>query len=351
MLSNVMRGGVCWGLGFAALASAGAAHAQEAEAQDAYGAAHSKGHEALQLTLQGSLVDYVKQTVKPDKPEGSTIDPDELKTSSTSFGVLGPALGVGVGYAWDQVLFGVRANLANVDTSSPGGRDTSGTQISLLPRLEYMFNTDQTRPFIAGLVGIEHLSSTTPSAIVVQNGQLSTIGKTEDSATAFAIGAAFGVHAFLNHSVSLDPEFTLLYASGSGTVKDATEGVTDPQSQGYSLSAVRVLFSLGLSGWIDTAGAPTPPPPESVGTEAPRLPLLRLVRASSQKPSRSLQTFTCRATAACTCRCRKIQRGIRCSFGSLSRAIASRCPSARRLPSSTTARRSSFSCAVTASIT
>ncbi|MES1173544.1 MAG: hypothetical protein ABUL62_04375, partial [Myxococcales bacterium] len=53
---------------------------------------------------------------------------------------------------------------------------------------------------------------------------------------------------------------------------DATEGVTDPQSQGYSLSAVRVLFSLGLSGWIDTAGAPTPPPPESVGTEAPATP-------------------------------------------------------------------------------
>ena len=35
------------------------------------------------------------------------------------------------------------------------------------------------------------------------------------------------------------------------------------------LSLVRVLFSLGLSGWIDTAGAPTPHPPHYEGVEAP----------------------------------------------------------------------------------
>ena len=109
MLSKVVRRGVCWGLGLAGLAMAGAAHAQEQEASQAYGSPRHAGHEAVQLTLQGSLVDYQKQTVKLDKLEGSSIDPAEQKTSTTSFGVLGPALGVGIGYAWDQVLFGVRA--------------------------------------------------------------------------------------------------------------------------------------------------------------------------------------------------------------------------------------------------
>ena len=224
-------------------------------------------HEALVLTLQGSLVDYQKQTVKPDRPDGSMIDPEEQKTSVTSYGPLGAGLGFGIGYAWDQVLFGARAELTHSDTSLPSGAEGALTQVSLLPRLEYMFNTDTTRPFIAGILGIQHTAVTSTVTVASQFGG-ATQAKLDDSSTRFAIGGAFGLHTFLNRSVSLDPELTLLYTSGSGTVKDATEGVSNPDSQDYSISVVRVLFSIGLSGWIDTAGEPTPPPAYE-GTAAP----------------------------------------------------------------------------------
>ena len=246
--------GVCWGLGLVSMVAASVAHAQEAP-EGAEVQEPQTGREALVLTLQGSLVDYQKQTVKADKPSGSSVDPEEQKTSNTSYGPLGAGLGFGIGYTWDQVLLGVRAELTNSDTSLPGGSDVSLTQVSFLPRLEYMFSTDTARPFVAGIVGIQHTSASNTF-----DGSGSS--KLEDSSTRFAIGGAFGLHAFANRSVSIDPELTALYSSGSGTLKSSSSQNPD-RSQDYSISNVRVLFSLSLSGWIDTGGAPTPLPPAS----------------------------------------------------------------------------------------
>ncbi len=64
--------------------------------------------------------------------------------------------------------------------------------------------------------------------------------------------------------MSIDPELTVLYATGSGS-EEFPDGGT---SVGYSLSGVRVLFSLGLSGWIDTGGAPIAAPDSAPVAEA-----------------------------------------------------------------------------------
>ena len=48
--------------------------------------------------------------------------------------------------------------------------------------------------------------------------------KMDDSSTSVAVGGALGVHAFLNRFVSLDPELTVLYSSGSGTLQSGPDG-------------------------------------------------------------------------------------------------------------------------------
>jgi hypothetical protein len=256
--------GVCCGLGLASVAFASSSWAQEGEPPNQEGG----GHEAVVLSLNGSLVDYQKQTLKEDKSPTSSADPPEVKTSQTGYGPLGAGLGFGIGYAWDQVLLGARAELTHVDLSPPNGNDGSLTQVSLLPRIEYMFNRDTARPFIAGILGIQYTgTSQTLSTVDLRGNPSST--KLEDSSTRLAVGAAFGLHGFLKRSVSLDPELTVLYSTGSGTVKDASDNASDAQSQGYSINIVRVLFSVGLSGWLDTGGPLPPPPPRSEVTEAP----------------------------------------------------------------------------------
>jgi hypothetical protein len=262
MSSKMLRRGLGWAFGVASLVMAGSLGAQEEqEAEDAEQAVPQSGErEALQLSLQGSLLDYQKQTVSPDKGPDSTAQPEDLESNSTSFGLLGSGFGVGVGYAWDQLLLGARAQLTSATVSRAGGSEQQSSAVALLPRLEYMFNLSSARPFMAGLVGVEHVSNSQG----VDSGGVT--GKVVDSSTRFSIGAAFGIHAFLNRAVSLDPEFTVLYGGGSGTVKASGEAF-EPSSQDYSLSAIRVLLTLGLSGWIDTGGRPTPPPARSEATE------------------------------------------------------------------------------------
>ena len=239
--------------------------AQEAqEAEEGADVPRKGSREAVQLSLQGSLLDYQKLTVAPDQSPESSMQPEEQKASSTSYGLLGSGFGVGVGYAWDQLLLGARAQLTTTTVSRAGGREAQASTVALLPRLEYMFDGGSTRPFIAALVGVEHGSSS--QSVDSSEGS----GKVEDSSTRFGLGAAFGIHAFLNQAVSLDPEFSVLYGEGSGTVKTSGDGFAS-LSQDYSLSVIRVLLTVGLSGWIDTGGAPPPLPPryETPPTAAP----------------------------------------------------------------------------------
>jgi hypothetical protein len=74
------------------------------------------------------------------------------------------------------------------------------------------------------------------------------------------------VHGFLSRAVSLDPELTVMYAAGSGSA--SIDGASGSSPLDYSIHSVRVLFSLGLSGWIDTAGAPPALPPRTEDAEA-----------------------------------------------------------------------------------
>jgi len=69
-----------------------------------------------------------------------------------------------------------------------------------------------TAAFIAGLLGVEHSSNSTgtestPAAPGIPDTPATRL---ENSSTRFGFGAAFGMHAFLNQAVSLDPEFSVL---------------------------------------------------------------------------------------------------------------------------------------------
>jgi hypothetical protein len=249
-------------LGVASLAMAGAARAQDGEAasaESATEAAPSGGHEALQISLQGSLVDYVKFNSKPDKDPAQATQPAEQESSSTAYGLLGSGFGVGIGYVWDDVLLGARAQFSTLTQSPSGGGDIQTTSIAFLPRVEYLFDTGPKRLYLAGLLSVEHASASATTTVTGGSSfPASTTNKVEDSSTRFGIGAAFGAHVFLNQSVSIDPEISVLPSWGSATLK--TSSGDESVSRDSSLSALRVMFSVGLSGWLDTAGAPTPPP-------------------------------------------------------------------------------------------
>jgi hypothetical protein len=82
MSSKVVRRGVCSALGFVSVMMAGAVCAAAAAATpDADEAAVPKrgGHEALQLSLRASLVDYTKQSLKPDTSSESSTPPEDQK--------------------------------------------------------------------------------------------------------------------------------------------------------------------------------------------------------------------------------------------------------------------------------
>jgi hypothetical protein len=265
-MSNVVGRGVLWAM--ASLATTGLARAQEVEQMGsdpqegviATGPLR-RGHEALQLTLNGSLIDYLKQTIELDTPPGSSVAPAEQESSTTSFGALGSGLGIGVGYVWDQVLLGARMQLSSVTRSPNGGGEAHALSVGFAPRLEVIFGTESTRPYLAGLLQVDHASLSTTSAV----GSTGT-STFEDSSTRFGLGAAFGIHAFLNRSVSIDPEILILPSWGSGSAKSSSGSAQ--ASQDYSLNTLRVMVTLGLSGWIDTGGAPPPPPPREQTTVA-----------------------------------------------------------------------------------
>lgn len=75
------------------------------------------------------------------------------------------------------------------------------------------------------------------------------------------------MHAFLTSSFSLDPEISVVPSWGPGSSTVHGGGADSPGA--YTVSTLRVLVSLSLSGWIDTGGAPTAPPPPTQRSELP----------------------------------------------------------------------------------
>ena len=188
--------------------------------------------EATQVTLQATALSYQKITVTLDGANGGASA--SASSSLTSYGLFGSGVGAGVGYAWNNVLFGVRANYQ----SASAGAGSAST-LSLFPRLEYQTNPGETGAFIAGLLGIIHDSSGDST-----------------SGTAYGFGGAVGVHGFIDPAVSLDPELTVVGLTGSHSAG----------SQTLSESGVQVLLTFGLSGWIRGRHTPSQfpsPPPET----------------------------------------------------------------------------------------
>jgi len=186
--------------------------------------------EATQVTLQTTVFSYQKTSVTLDGSNNSE------SVSLTSFGLFGSGVGAGVGYTWDNVGFGVRTNVQNVSEGSE-----SATALSLFPRLEYQANPGKSGAFVAGLIGVTHIS----------------LGDT--STTAFGFGGSLGAHGFIDPAVSIDPELTVLGATGS---ESFSGGGSDASA---SQTGVQVLFTLGLSGWINSKHSSrfAPPPPET----------------------------------------------------------------------------------------
>jgi len=272
MASKTVRCGVCVGLAVACLGAARGARAQEAES---FAASMQRPRNALQLSLQGSLLNYQRVTTKVDTQVNGE-DAPEQKQSTTSYGFLGSGFGAGIGYAWDKVLLGVRSEITTSTTTRPGVEDapeaeTSSTTVRLLPRLEVMFDRGTTRPYLAGTLGILHSAGSSSTPIPRSSTSFDT-ATSESSLTDFVLGAAFGLHHFLTRSVSLDPELGVYYASGSGTSKTSNSGSSLPTSTSqldFSDSRVQVVLSLGLSAWIDSAPPPSAPPPGPAATPMP----------------------------------------------------------------------------------
>jgi len=266
-----VRLGVVWALGLSSVTVAGAARAQDAEegtsTEPDAAAAPSAGHQAMQLSLQGSVFDYLKLNSKPDKDPAQSTQPEDEESSSTTYGLLGSGFGLGIGYVWDDVLLGARAQFTSTTQSPSGGGDTQTRSIAFLPRVEYLFETGSNRLYLAGLLSVEHASASATVTVTGGAFPASATFKTENSSTRFGVGAAFGAHAFLTRSLSIDPEISVLPSWGTATLK--TGAGDDSTSRDSSVSALRVMFSIGLSGWLDTAGEPTPPAREERAMVAP----------------------------------------------------------------------------------
>jgi len=238
----------------------GVARAQGPET--ATGAWRSLSREALQLTMQGSLVDYYRQASSGAAETASSTGNE--KSSIVNYGLVGSGYGLGVGYAWDRLLLGARVEIVNNVRVPYGGGEVQALTIAFVPRFEYIFKSGRLQPYIAGLLPIEHSSGSSTSYAAGLGSDTTAV---DVSSTRFGIGPALGMHAFLTSSFSLDPEISVVPSWGPGSSTIHGGGVDSPGA--YTVSAVRVLLSLSLSGWIDTGGAPTPPPPREQSSEYP----------------------------------------------------------------------------------
>src|SRR4051812_19143120 len=112
-----VRLGLVWAIGVSSVGVAGAARAQDAElapSADLEAEAPPRyGREAIQLSLQGSVFDYLKFHSKPEHDAALPVEAPEQDSSSTTYGLLGSGFGFGIGYAWNYVLLGARAQFTS----------------------------------------------------------------------------------------------------------------------------------------------------------------------------------------------------------------------------------------------
>jgi len=110
------------------------------------------------------------------------------------------------------------------------------TSVSVLPRIEYVFSNQGTRPFLMGFFGLTNTKSTAFGS------------DTSDSRTLFGVG--FGAHLFAAPSFSIDPLLTVARYGGSTVISEDTE---------FDVSGTLFLISVSLTGWFGGTAPPAAP--------------------------------------------------------------------------------------------
>ena len=166
-------------------------------------------------------------------------------------------MGAGVGYRLSNVLVGVRASfmtqrIDDSPTRAIMNDSQTRSELSLLPRVEYLLTRGTFRPFVAGMVGYQHGwyagSSDGRGALPAHYAYSSTTN-------GISYGGAFGLHAFLSRWLSIDPELALL-ASSSKLTTHATalgageSGMPSDSTSKRTSSDIAVMLDIGLSGWV-----------------------------------------------------------------------------------------------------
>lgn len=244
MRENWARFGLCLSIGFACALAARPAQAEP------------KLDGAVQLSLSGSVLGYSSLKWTFDQPgtsapgAGPLVAESSQTVTSTLYGLPGAGLGLGLGVGLsDNVLLGAQVILSG-SKASVEGASSDGSTLQFLPRLEYVFDDSENRPFFAAVAGVGHTSSTSsPSGSSSQGQALST--SVDSSTTTYYFGGSLGVHAFLSDTFSIDPALTVLGLSGTGTSNSSSmTGTGNSYGETQSLSGYQVLFSIGLSGWL-----------------------------------------------------------------------------------------------------
>ncbi|HMA93046.1 MAG TPA: outer membrane beta-barrel protein, partial [Polyangiaceae bacterium] len=204
--------------------------------------AHAQKTEgALQLALGTDFLTYSKASTTVDVPGGGER---KLKTKSFNWGFAsrnGVNLEGGYGLTDSLVLGGLlalggRSDTTKLDTDGANEDTESTFDLTLAPKIDYMFSPDSNlRPFIGGALGITYQSAKTES----HNPQTNTTTTGVDaSATGLLLMARVGLRWFAAPGFSLDPALMfgwIPFSSGSYKV-----GAT-------SFDANMSQFSLGLS--------------------------------------------------------------------------------------------------------
>jgi len=196
----------------------------------------------LELQLQAALFDYVGTNTKVDGVDRS------ISADSSTFG-LGSRLGVGVGYAFSEhaefhVLngFSIQTNSVDAGEDQPSS-ELKRKRFEFLPTLRYVAGQPESsaRFFIGG--GGGYIRESTDDGMI------------ETSSSVVSITSILGLHAFLSEGVSLDPAVEVSFLQASTTTEQ--DGVSDVDTSG---AGARVLFTLGLSGWLGGQRKPAPAP-------------------------------------------------------------------------------------------
>lgn len=237
-----LRGLLAGGSVFVVLAISRAAEAQE------------KGR--LQLSLQTTAFSYTHEETLPDSSSGA----EPYESSSWKAGLEGPGLGAGVGYRWGHWLVGLRTSFStnHLTPSTEGYAQKASqwnSQVSLLPRIEYLFGRGDVRPFVAGMVGYKHTWGSGTFDMTIDSQTYHS--EANSSSDGISFGGALGLHAFLNQWFSVDPEVALLGASAksrndsSSTSFDDSGNVSNSEGTWKgSTNAFAIMVNVGLSGWL-----------------------------------------------------------------------------------------------------